>query len=308
METKYINENTAYMYALYELDRKTNVKRQRQYLLASLTLSLSQKEDYQTMFEIFQDQTSEQMMSALSILDKKQQTSFWIYAYAQQSKRFHQQIQESIIDIYSPDKRINEKLLKEVFLQCYRVIEPDYPEVLTLEKMQLQALLWEKDVDRLELHFSKRYDAYFEVAIREAEQSTHDNRYQAYLCIDKNAYLCIDKNGCDYARAMSETSDAVKNNQPTKPLSYFLGEKKCTVAQTMDYWTFVMYQQCHEYQKRLRKENLNIDALENDAQTKQLLSIFRESYSLIPDDFFSISNCSHNFTPTPVLSDLLICR
>lgn len=304
MTTKYINENTAYMYALHELDSKTYAKRQRQYLLTSLTLSSSDKEDYQTMLEIFQDQTSEEIMSTLSILDKQHQTNFWIYAYAQQSKCFRQQIQASIIDVYSLDKKINEQTLKELFLQCYRVIELDYPEVFTFEKAPTQSILWRKDFDSLESYLDKRYDAYFEVAIREAEQSTYDARYQAYL-LNKTH---IDKKGYSYAWAMYENSNAVKNNQSTKPLAYFLGRKKCTITQTTNYWTLVMYQQCHEYQERLQKENLNIDTLENDAQTKQLLSIFHESYLLIPDDFFAIAERSYNFVVTPVLSDTFICR
>lgn len=113
-KSRYINEKTAYFYALHEWDDNTYIRRQN--LLKSLHLSPKKEQKYEKMFGFFSKQSSKIMLDNQTTHDP----AFWIYAYAKQSTRFHQKRQEFI---YFQCQLYEERFLIHLFLQCYPVLE-----------------------------------------------------------------------------------------------------------------------------------------------------------------------------------------
>lgn len=125
MKSRYINEKTAYMYALHEWDNNTYTRRQNS--LISLNLSSKKEQVYEKMFQLFKKKSS---MKA-NDLDKRKRNNraFWIYAYAKQSALFHQKKQQFIFEYCFFEQSNKEIFLISLFLQCYSVFELNYPKV-----------------------------------------------------------------------------------------------------------------------------------------------------------------------------------
>lgn len=282
MTTKYINERTAYMYAMHEAD--TSIYDRRQDLLASLILLPSEIQSYEIIFQNMKNGFND--YSFFLDLHDVNETCFWIYAYAQQAKQFHHKLKDFIFDSCFLPQTIMQQQLSDIFLQCYTVIESGYPEIFVFDKTPLQCNSWRNSWLEREIGNDQKFERYFEAAIRESELSTY-NRY--YHDFEKCKSAISSKDYDAYTNAMDFNTHAVQNHESTKPLAYFLSKKAPTAKQIKNYWTVVMFKQCCFYKKRLREEHLNVNQLETDTHMKQLVRVFIECYPLFPDDSLSLA-------------------
>lgn len=125
MPSQFINEKTAYMYALHESDMTVYSKRQA--LLVSLELSSDEEKFYQQYFKWWKANSETCVAAPIKI------ENFWIYAYAKQSKQFHARLEKHYFHHKFRSSKTQENCLKRLFMQCYHVIESGYPKMYILE-------------------------------------------------------------------------------------------------------------------------------------------------------------------------------
>lgn len=256
MENKYVNQNTAYLYAMQESDM--NIYDIRQDLLSSLALLSSEERSCEILFQFFVKQPELTISEKFFKNKAINSTLFWIYAYAKQSRHFHDQLK--INDLCYLGSRSAEKQFITTFIDCYPLIEPSYPTIFfnpeKLNPMQLRYHTFANSV-------TNNFDAYFEYAIQEAETDILIKRRNNFLRLQLSE--SIQK---EYMETMNNNHNISFMNPNTDN----------------PYHTFVLYQQCSQYHTRLREENLYINHFETDAQYKQLVYAFFSHYRLMPFD------------------------
>lgn len=256
MKNKYVNQNTAYLYALQESDENTYTLRQD--LLSSIALLPSEERTCETLFQFFIKQP--ELIIAEKFFENKKinSTLFWIYAYAKQSRHFNDQVK--INDLYYIGSRSAEKQLITTFIECYPLLESFYPAIFfNPEKIEPMQLRYHKLANSV----TNNFDAYFEYAIQEAETATLIKRRNNLLRLQLSESM------------QKEYSETMNNNHNIS----FVGQENYD-----EYMTFALYEQCNQYHRQLREENLCIDHLETDAHYKQLVYTFISHYRLMPFD------------------------
>lgn len=265
MKSKYINENTASLYALYESD--FNVYTRRQNLLASLALLPSEEQSCQVIFDFLKKTPKLKIDENFFMVKKINMDIFWIYAYAKQSEYFHQQLQAECLCDHCINSKETKKRLISLFLESYSIVEETYP-IMFLEQKSIDVKTWQYGKNNLTI--DSNFDAYFEYAIQEAELKTYYKRKNDFLHLQLSQEI----------QRQYQEIVLSKNHMLSVP-SFFINKENAD-----DYASYVLYYQCEQYQQRLREEKLDINALETDAHYRQLVRIFTQCYSLLPFDLY----------------------